>query len=127
MKEIVDLLQKKNLVFKSLKPIDIKLFNSRKKIAIYLGVDLKSYYASILHIRKKSKILQKEALELMAFHEKLERLNDSEIKSLVVTNSIPLADKGDRCDKITVLSVGELLGEAIRRIHSEDSVSYLFV
>ena len=57
----------------------------------------------------------------------IERLNDSEIKSLVVTNSIPLADKGDRCDKITVLSVGELLGEAIRRIHSEDSVSYLFV
>ena len=57
----------------------------------------------------------------------IERLNDSEIKSLVVTNSIPLGDKGDRCDKITVLSVGELLGEAIRRIHSEDSVSYLFV
>jgi len=57
----------------------------------------------------------------------IERLNDSEIKSLVVTNSIPLGDKGERCKKITVLSVGELLGEAIRRIHSEDSVSYLFV
>jgi ribose-phosphate pyrophosphokinase len=57
----------------------------------------------------------------------IERLNKSQIKSLVVTNSIPLAGKGDRCDKITVLSVGELLGEAIRRIHSEDSVSYLFV
>ena len=57
----------------------------------------------------------------------IERLNDSEIKSLVVTNSIPLGDKGDRCNKITVLSVGELLGEAIRRIHAEDSVSYLFV
>ncbi|WP_339137003.1 MAG: ribose-phosphate pyrophosphokinase [Candidatus Electrothrix sp. GW3-4] len=57
----------------------------------------------------------------------IERLNDSQIKSLVVTNSIPLADKGERCDKIKVLSVGELLGEAISRIHSEDSVSYLFV
>jgi ribose-phosphate pyrophosphokinase len=57
----------------------------------------------------------------------IERINDSEISSLVVTNSIPLADKGERCDKITVLSVGELLGEAISRIHSEDSVSYLFV
>ncbi len=57
----------------------------------------------------------------------IERLNDSEIKSLVVTNTIPLAQKGERCNKITVLSVGELLGEAIRRIHSEDSVSYLFV
>ncbi|MCI5157614.1 MAG: ribose-phosphate pyrophosphokinase [Candidatus Electrothrix sp. AUS1_2] len=57
----------------------------------------------------------------------VERINDSQIKSLVVTNSIPLADKGERCDKIKVLSVGELLGEAISRIHSEDSVSYLFV
>jgi ribose-phosphate pyrophosphokinase len=57
----------------------------------------------------------------------IERINESQIKSLVVTNSIPLADKGERCDKIKVLSVGELLGEAISRIHSEDSVSYLFV
>lgn len=57
----------------------------------------------------------------------IERINTSQIKSLVVTNSIPLAEKGERCDKITVLSVGELLGEAISRIHSEDSVSYLFV
>jgi ribose-phosphate pyrophosphokinase len=57
----------------------------------------------------------------------IERINNSQIKSLVVTNSIPLAGKGERCDKIKVLSVGELLGEAISRIHSEDSVSYLFV
>ncbi len=57
----------------------------------------------------------------------IDRLNDSCIKSLVVTNSIPLRDKTAKCSKITVLSVGELLGEAIRRIHAEDSVSYLFV
>jgi ribose-phosphate pyrophosphokinase len=57
----------------------------------------------------------------------IDRLHDSEITSLVVTNTIPLGDKGGRCPKIKVLSVGELLGEAIRRIHSEDSVSYLFV
>ncbi len=57
----------------------------------------------------------------------IERINQSCIKSLVVTNSIPLHEKKDQCDKITVLSVGKLLGEAIRRIHSEDSVSYLFV
>lgn len=57
----------------------------------------------------------------------IERLNNSEIQSLVVTNSIPLGDKGERCGRIVVLSVAELLGEAISRIHSEDSVSYLFV
>jgi len=57
----------------------------------------------------------------------IERLNDSCIKSLVVTNSIPLREKAQQSEKIAVLSVGELLGEAIRRIHAEDSVSYLFV
>jgi ribose-phosphate pyrophosphokinase len=49
------------------------------------------------------------------------------IKSLVITNSIPLRGKSKECDKITVLSVSQLLGEAIGRIHSEDSVSSLFV
>ncbi|GBE13659.1 ribose-phosphate pyrophosphokinase [bacterium BMS3Bbin14] len=57
----------------------------------------------------------------------IERLNKSCIKSLVVTNSIPLNEKAGQCKKIKVLSVSELLGEAIRRINSEDSVSYLFV
>lgn len=57
----------------------------------------------------------------------IDRLEKSCIKSLVVTNSIPLNGKAGKCKKIKVLSVSELLGEAIRRINSEDSVSYLFV
>ena len=57
----------------------------------------------------------------------IERIEKSCLKSLVVTNSIPLGEKAEKTDKITVLSVGQLLGEAIKRIHSEDSVSYLFV
>ena len=57
----------------------------------------------------------------------IERINKSGMKSLVVTNTIPLGDKAAKTDKITVLPVGPLLGEAIRRIHNEDSVSYLFV
>ncbi len=57
----------------------------------------------------------------------IERIEQSCLKSLVVTNSIPLHDKINKTDKITVLSVGQLLGEAIKRINNEDSVSYLFV
>lgn len=57
----------------------------------------------------------------------IERISRSHLKSLVVTNSIPLKPEAMQCDKITVLSVGGLLGEAINRIHNEDSVSYLFV
>jgi len=93
MKEIVDLLQEKKLVFKSLKPIDNKTLNSRKKVDIYLGVDLKKYYACILHIRKKSRILKKEALELMAFHEKLEVLNESKINHKYIYIQAPLCSK----------------------------------
>ncbi len=55
------------------------------------------------------------------------RITDSEIKSLVVTNSIPLNDSAKNCEKIKVLSVSELLAEAIDRIHNEDSVSSLFI
>jgi len=57
----------------------------------------------------------------------IERITSSQMKSLVVTNSIPLREEALGCDKITVLSVSKLLASAIYRIHNEDSVSSLFV
>jgi len=57
----------------------------------------------------------------------LERLMKSPIKRLVVTNTIPLKEKAKNCEKIEVLSVASLLGEAIKRIHEETSISTLFV
>lgn len=57
----------------------------------------------------------------------LQRLNDSPIDEVVVTNTIPLKGKEESCKKITTLSVASLLGEAIKRIHEEASVSSLFV
>ncbi|MBW1713876.1 MAG: ribose-phosphate pyrophosphokinase [Deltaproteobacteria bacterium] len=57
----------------------------------------------------------------------LERIAQSAIESLVVTNTIPLSEEAKASDKITALPVANLLGEAIRRIHNEDSVSSLFV
>jgi len=56
----------------------------------------------------------------------IERLEQSEIEEVVVTNTIPLREE-QACKKVTVLSVAPLLGEAIRRIHTETSVSSLFV
>ncbi len=55
----------------------------------------------------------------------VERLNNSVIKEVVVTNTIPLT-KEKASDKIKVLSVAPLLGEAIVRIHEDLSVSKLF-
>ncbi|MDH5299467.1 MAG: ribose-phosphate pyrophosphokinase [Desulfobulbaceae bacterium] len=57
----------------------------------------------------------------------IERLEKSQIKRLVITNSVPLRGDAKECEKIKVLSVSELLGDAIGRIHNEDSVSSLFV
>ncbi|MDA8163199.1 MAG: ribose-phosphate pyrophosphokinase [Desulfobacteraceae bacterium] len=57
----------------------------------------------------------------------IERIEQSVLESLVVTNTIPLGEHAKKIDKIKVLSVSSLLGEAIRRIHNDDSVSLLFV
>jgi ribose-phosphate pyrophosphokinase len=57
----------------------------------------------------------------------IDRLCGSPIDQLIVTNTIPLSEKARGCGRITQLSVAFLLGEAIRRIHEEDSVSSLFV
>ncbi len=57
----------------------------------------------------------------------LERLNASKLEEAVVTNTIPLNGKERTCPKLRVLSVAPLLGEAIKRIHEEESVSSLFV
>jgi ribose-phosphate pyrophosphokinase len=53
------------------------------------------------------------------------RIRDSEIDQLLVTDSIPIPDE-KRCDKITVLSVAELFARAIERIHDGRSISALF-
>ncbi len=56
----------------------------------------------------------------------VERIKSSAIEEVVVTNSIPVPE-AKRAARITVLSVAPLLGEAIRRIHDEESVSTLFI
>jgi ribose-phosphate pyrophosphokinase len=57
----------------------------------------------------------------------LQRLDSSGIELVMVTNTTPLEDKLARCTKLQPLSVAPLLGEAIRRIHENSSVSSLFV
>jgi ribose-phosphate pyrophosphokinase len=57
----------------------------------------------------------------------IDRIEKSPLDQLIVTNTIPLSEAGRRCKKIVVLSVARLLGQAIRNIHEETSVSSLFV
>ena len=57
----------------------------------------------------------------------VQRITDSALQHVVVTNTIPLSEAGQACGKIRVKSVGRLLGEAIKRIHHGDSISSLFI
>ncbi len=53
-------------------------------------------------------------------------LNGSQLDELVVTDSIPLTDKGKACGKIRQLSLSSLLAETVRRINNEESLSAMF-
>jgi ribose-phosphate pyrophosphokinase len=56
----------------------------------------------------------------------LERLEQAPINEVVVTDTIPLSEQAKKVDNVKVLSVAAMLGEAIKRIHRNESVSNLF-
>ncbi len=93
MKEIIEYLQQRSLIFKSFKPIAPKELGSRKKVDIYLGVDLRGYYTIVMVLQKKSRVLKKEAEELMALHEVLERYIDTKITKKFILIKAPLCSK----------------------------------
>lgn len=79
------------------------------------------------------KLMEKGAIEVHAYcsHAVLsgravERIEASSLKSLTVTDSIPLKEAAQNCQKIRVVSVAQLFAKAIRRIHEEGSISELF-
>jgi len=57
----------------------------------------------------------------------IRRINESQLESLIVTDTIPLKQEAAACDKIKVLTIAELVGEAILRSHKGDSITSLFV
>lgn len=56
----------------------------------------------------------------------IETLNKSCLTSVVVTNTVPLGDKMERCDRLKQIDISPTLAEAIRRTHNGESVSFLF-
>jgi ribose-phosphate pyrophosphokinase len=57
----------------------------------------------------------------------IERINASCIETMIVTNTIPLDRKKEKCGKLEILNIAALLGEAIKRIHEETSINSLFI
>ena len=57
----------------------------------------------------------------------IERIESSQLKEVVFTNSIPLSEEAKRSSKVRALSVGKLLATAVQSIHEETSISVLFI
>ena len=57
----------------------------------------------------------------------IQRIDDSPLTEVCITDTVPLSELGRQCKKIKVLSVARLLGEAVKRIHHGDSISSLFI
>ncbi len=56
----------------------------------------------------------------------IEQLTKAPIEEVVITDTIPLGNKVSKGENFKVLTVSEMLGEAIKRIHRDESVSSLF-
>ena len=57
----------------------------------------------------------------------MERISNSSMDELVVTNSIPLSQEGKKCSKIRVISLAPTIAECIRRLSNEESLSAMFI
>lgn len=57
----------------------------------------------------------------------IDRLEASDLREIIVTDTIPLSERAAKCERIKVLSVSSLLSEAVRRIYYNDSVHSLFI
>jgi ribose-phosphate pyrophosphokinase len=103
----------------------------RGKIAIILD-DMIDTAGTLTQAAKALKENGAKAIYACATHGVLsgpaiERINNSDIEEIVLTDTIPLGDKEQQTGKVRMLSVADLLAEAIRRIHEDESVSSLFV
>ena len=93
MKEIIEILMKKKIIFKKFHEIDKKRLNTRKKIKIFEGVDLKSYYYAVFLIEQKSRFLTKNADEIEEIYQKLIIIQDHNFKKKIFLHSSPICSK----------------------------------
>jgi len=90
MKEIVEYMKEQGLICKTLKEVKPKEIGSRKRIKLYLGVDLKGYFCLIMILNKKSRVLRKEVKELIEIHKKIEVYHHAKIKKKYILIEAPL-------------------------------------
>ena len=93
MKEITAFLNSKGYLFKQFKRIEPKHINSRKKIDIYSGCDIKNHFISIFIINQKSRVLIKNAKEIIELKDRLVLFEDHNFKKNILLIKSPICDK----------------------------------
>lgn len=88
MNNIIDSLNKKSVIFKKIEKIDNKSINCKKKLQIFLAVDLKDFYNIIFYKDTKTKILNQEMQNLEGIKEQVEDKIKAKItKKILLTNA----------------------------------------
>jgi len=93
MKNIVETLGQKNIIFKSLTKINPIELGSKKKIDIYMGTLLNNFYGIVLSIERKSRVLIKDTLSYSELHQKAQEHNESKINKKYILINAPLCSK----------------------------------
>jgi hypothetical protein len=93
MKELVDTLRAKGLIYRKLIMIDKKGLKTRKKIEIYEAVDFERYYSAIFILRQKSRFLRKDADVLEELYARLKVLQDHNFKKKILLYDMPFCSK----------------------------------
>jgi len=93
MKELVGQLAKRGIVCRRLERVEPRELESRKRVQIYFGTETDEYFCCIMVLRKKSRVLRKEADELLALHHRLETKVRAKIKRCYLMIDAPLCSK----------------------------------
>lgn len=93
MKTIVDVLRKKELLYKKLLKIDTQELKTRKKVLVYEAVDFERYYTAIFVLKQKSRFLRKDAVLLEILYERLKILQDHNFKKKIFLFDMPFCSK----------------------------------
>ena len=93
IKKVLEPLQSRGYLFKRFEPFSLKTIGSRKRIEVYHGVDLQNRYTLVFIVKKKSRVLQKEAREWMEIVSKIENHYGYRIMQNILVIGAPLCSK----------------------------------
>ena len=93
MKHIVERLRIRGILCRKFSEVSPKEIGTRKRITLYIGVNLAGYYCSVMVLSKKSRVLRKEAEALAELHTKMEEWKGTMIPKKYIWVDAPLCSK----------------------------------